>query len=123
MELRDILAWIDERRKAKHLSDDKASKLSGHPYVIQNMRKTLRRGHGSLPKAGTLADLARVLGEPPKGLADPMTHTAGTEPEPPSPPTAMSDLDRLEAREFELLSELASVRTAIDMVRKIRKAG
>lgn len=123
MELRDILAWIDVRLEAKGLSDDRASKLSRHPYVIQNMRKTLRKGHGSLPKAGTLADLARVLGEPPAGLSEPMAHTAGAEPAPPSPTAAITDLDRLRAREFELLAELSSVRTAIDMVEKIRKAG
>jgi len=123
MELRDILAWIDAQLPVKGLKDDSASKLSGHPYAIQNMRKTLRNGRGSLPKAKTLADIARVLGSPPHGLKEPVTHTQNDPISPAPPPGEPTDLDRLRARRADVAAELARIDAAIAMVEQIRQAG
>lgn len=109
MELKDILAWIDARKEATGLSDLQASKKAGHPYVIQNMRKTLRNGHGSRPKVETLKDLAKVLGEPPAALFD---STAIGE-----------DLETvLETRLAALEAEAERVRTTLQVIRETKQA-
>jgi hypothetical protein len=72
MELKDVIAWVDRRLSALDLSDRQAEALAKRASLIQNMRKTLRKGHGSLPKVASLRDLAKVLGEPPAGLFEPL---------------------------------------------------
>lgn len=71
MELKSILKRIDERRKILGLSDAKASRKSKHNDVIKNIRKTVKDGHGSVPKIPTLVDLARALECDPAWLLGP----------------------------------------------------
>lgn len=78
MELKEILAWIDERKVALDgPSDSEIEKRAKCPSLIQNIRKTLKNGHGSLPKASSLAALAKVLGNPPAGLLEPLSPLSG----------------------------------------------
>lgn len=72
MELTEVLEWIDRQLEAKGLSDLAAEKASRCPSLIQNIRKTIKNGHGSLPKPANLAKLAKVLGDPPPRLLEPL---------------------------------------------------
>ncbi len=77
MELRDVIAWVDARQSALGLSDRQAEKRANSPSLIQNMRKTLKKGQGSLPKLGSLRALADVLGDPPPDLFEPLAALNG----------------------------------------------
>jgi hypothetical protein len=104
----EILAWVDRRLEAKKLTAAKASRLAGHPYLIQNMRKTARNGHGSLPKTQSLHDLAKVLEDPPAGLLQPF---------------ASSDLEMLEKELVEIDRRRERLITAIAVIKETRDAG
>lgn len=77
MELKDVLAWIDTRKRVLGLSDAEVEKKAGRPSLVQNMRKTIKNGHGSLPKVASLRALAEVLGEAPAALLEPLTPLSG----------------------------------------------
>ncbi len=121
MELRDIVTWVDARLKATGLSDRSAGKKAGHQYAITNMRRTLKNGAGSLPKVKTLADLAKVLGDPPAGLLD-VVHTVGAA-EPLGPMRAPTDLELLEAELADIRAREVRILSAIAEIKAARKAG
>lgn len=124
MELKDILAWIDERLAANKLSDTKAEKRAKTPSLIQNIRKSVKNDYGSLPKGSSLAALAKVLGNPPAGLLEPIKPLGR-----PSSKSDLSDLEELRAeqaayREKEL--EFKKLADAIDVsiaILERKKAG
>jgi hypothetical protein len=72
MELKEIVAWVDERKAAKGIrSDLEVERGSGAKWAVQNMRKGLKTGK-FVPKVGTLEKLANFLGEPPARLFQPV---------------------------------------------------
>lgn len=118
MELRDILTWIDQQLEARGISATEAERQAGHPYMIQNMRKTLRNGHGSVPKTQSLAKLAKVLGNAPPGLLEPIEgfHL-------PAPPRELSDLELLEQQLADIDRQRERIIEAISLIKAARKSG
>lgn len=121
MELAEVLAWINARLKALGRKDEWAEKQAGHPYAIRNIRKTVKNGHGSIPKTSTLADLAEVLGEAPAGLLKPLKPIKPKTPR--SPRQELSDLEKLRVRLAEVRQEEAEILSAIRMIEQVRRAG
>lgn len=105
MTLSGILARIDQRLAQLALSDNAASKRSGHPDLIRNMRRALING-GVGPAPKTLSDLAAALetthawliGEP---------ETTSSEPE---------GLRILRTKRVELLRQIYSIDQAIELI-------
>lgn len=71
MELKSISKRINERLGVLGISAAEASRRSGHPDVIKNVRKTAKDGHGSAPKIQTLIHLAGALECDPTWLLGP----------------------------------------------------
>ena len=107
-DLRAFLTWIDQRKADLGISDAEISRRAKHPYAVQNIRRTVRKGHGSRPKEETLRALAKVLGNAPTGLL------ASSE---------LSDLDMLRSREANLQGQLEQIRAAIALIEETRRAG
>jgi hypothetical protein len=118
MELKEVVEWVDARLNALDLSDTRAEKKARAPSAIQNMRKTLRNGYGSLPKVGTLRALAKVLGDPPPGLFEPLA-PLGAKPVSESSDDAVARLleqqrfYREKEQEFKALADAIDVSLAI----------
>jgi len=115
MELSELLKIVERLLKEQNLSAHEASIRAGHPYVIQNMRRTVKQGRTRpRPKQETLADLFRVLGEPPPGVLVP---------EPPRPANSLSDADWCDAQAAELEAKAKEYRNAAAIIRQRRKSG
>jgi hypothetical protein len=118
MDLKDVLAWVDTRLKALGLSDRQAEGKAGTPSLIQNMRKTIRNGHGSLPKVPSLRKLGKVLGDEPPGLYEPLAPLNG-KPVPESTDDAIAHLVEQQAhyrdqeRKFKALADAIDVSLSI----------
>ena len=107
-DLRAFLAWIDRRKTELGISDAAISKRAKHPYAVQNIRRTVRKGHGSRPKEETVRAIAKALGNAPAGLLT---------------SSELSDLDMLKTREAYLQGQLEQIRAAIALIEETRRAG
>ena len=107
-DLRSFLAWIDKRKADLGISDAEISRRAKRPYAVQNIRRTVRNGHGSRPKEETVRAIAKALGNAPAGVLS---------------SSELSDLDMLKTREAHLQGQLEQVRAAIALIEETRRVG
>lgn len=117
---KEILVWIDRRKKALGIPSDAAvERLAKKSSIVQNLRKTVRNGRGSIPKIAGLKALAAALQDWPSEIFGETSPLDGT----PS-----SDLERLRAeqamhrqKEEEHRRKAEAIEIAIEVLE--RKAG
>lgn len=106
---RDIAAHNATVPKDEQWTDEIVARLAGHPYAISNIRKTVRNGRGSRPKAETLTALAKVLPSVQAALA--------------GQAWGIADDDELRAIRDRLKADLDAVDRVIALREAARRAG